>query len=214
MWHHVQLSEQIHPWDTVACCCDVKQPTNKLYSDNVSKSWFSAKEELCNAFAYKVGINVDLAAFWQSSRIQANVYIVKDRQPNTQPAKQTKIVLKDWFECTLVILLFKIMAKQGKVFGTKYEYLCCHTLPRDWLTTHISIQETGWLLTKPSCKFLHRISFFVVTHLIFMKTRLWLLHSMLLCTLTFVLETNAWQIELRSELLKNTAAQSQCTMEK
>ena len=27
---HVKLSEQIRPWDTLACCWDVKQPTNKL----------------------------------------------------------------------------------------------------------------------------------------------------------------------------------------
>ena len=30
MWQHVKLSEQIRPWDTLACCWDVKQPTNKL----------------------------------------------------------------------------------------------------------------------------------------------------------------------------------------
>ena len=29
MWQHVKLSEQICPWDTLACCWDVKQPTNK-----------------------------------------------------------------------------------------------------------------------------------------------------------------------------------------
>ena len=27
MWQHVKLSEQIRPWDTQACCWDVKQPT-------------------------------------------------------------------------------------------------------------------------------------------------------------------------------------------
>ena len=26
---HVKLSEQIRPWDTLACCWDVKQPTNQ-----------------------------------------------------------------------------------------------------------------------------------------------------------------------------------------
>ena len=26
MWQHVNLSVQIRPWDTVACCWDVKQP--------------------------------------------------------------------------------------------------------------------------------------------------------------------------------------------
>ena len=29
MWQHVKLFEQIRPWDTLACCWDVKQPTNK-----------------------------------------------------------------------------------------------------------------------------------------------------------------------------------------
>ena len=29
MWQHVKLSEQVRPRDTLACCWDVKQPTNK-----------------------------------------------------------------------------------------------------------------------------------------------------------------------------------------
>ena len=28
VWQHVKLSEQIRPWDTFACCWDVKQPAN------------------------------------------------------------------------------------------------------------------------------------------------------------------------------------------
>ena len=28
VWQHVKLSSQIRPWDTLACCWDVKQPTN------------------------------------------------------------------------------------------------------------------------------------------------------------------------------------------
>ena len=32
VWQHVKLSEQIRPWDTLACCWDVKQATtNKLW---------------------------------------------------------------------------------------------------------------------------------------------------------------------------------------
>ena len=27
-WQQVKLSSQIHPWDTVACCWDLKQPTD------------------------------------------------------------------------------------------------------------------------------------------------------------------------------------------
>ena len=30
VWQHVKLPEQICPWDTLAYCWDVKQPTNKL----------------------------------------------------------------------------------------------------------------------------------------------------------------------------------------
>ena len=29
VWQHVQFSEQIRPWDTLACCRDVQQPTNQ-----------------------------------------------------------------------------------------------------------------------------------------------------------------------------------------
>ena len=36
VWQHVQLSEQIRPWDTLACCWEVKQPTNK---QSYVKSW-------------------------------------------------------------------------------------------------------------------------------------------------------------------------------
>ena len=32
VWQHVKLSEQIRPWDTLACCWDVKQPTNNPLS--------------------------------------------------------------------------------------------------------------------------------------------------------------------------------------
>ena len=32
MWQHVKLSVQIRPWDTLVCCWDVKQPTNKQIS--------------------------------------------------------------------------------------------------------------------------------------------------------------------------------------
>ena len=31
LWQHVRLSEQIRPWDTLACCWDVKQATNKQH---------------------------------------------------------------------------------------------------------------------------------------------------------------------------------------
>ena len=28
VWQHVKLCEQIRPWDTLACCWDIKQPAN------------------------------------------------------------------------------------------------------------------------------------------------------------------------------------------
>ena len=44
MWQQVKLSEQICPWDTLACCRDVKQPTNKTSRDtglhSPTDSWF------------------------------------------------------------------------------------------------------------------------------------------------------------------------------
>ena len=30
VWQHTKLSVQIRPWDTLACCWDIKQPTNCL----------------------------------------------------------------------------------------------------------------------------------------------------------------------------------------
>ena len=42
VWQHVKLSEQICSWDTLACCWDVKQPTNK--TNNPEKSlWHKQK---------------------------------------------------------------------------------------------------------------------------------------------------------------------------
>ena len=34
VWQHVTLSEQIRPWDTLVCCWDVKQLTNKHHHQN------------------------------------------------------------------------------------------------------------------------------------------------------------------------------------
>ena len=39
VWQHVKLSEQIGPWDTLACCRDVKQPTNKLPKTGSVMTW-------------------------------------------------------------------------------------------------------------------------------------------------------------------------------
>ena len=36
LWQHIKLSEQIRPGDTLACCWDVKQPTNKQTVDRLS----------------------------------------------------------------------------------------------------------------------------------------------------------------------------------
>ena len=37
MWQHVKLSVQIRPWDTLACCWDIKQATNQNHvrNDNI-----------------------------------------------------------------------------------------------------------------------------------------------------------------------------------
>ena len=36
VWQHVKSSEQIRPWDRLACCWDVKQPTNN--NNHISRS--------------------------------------------------------------------------------------------------------------------------------------------------------------------------------
>ena len=36
VWQRMQSFEQIHPWYTLACCWDVKQPTNNLKADIIS----------------------------------------------------------------------------------------------------------------------------------------------------------------------------------
>ena len=38
MWQHIKLSEQIRPWDTLACCWDVKQSTSKQTWEK-SRTW-------------------------------------------------------------------------------------------------------------------------------------------------------------------------------
>ena len=52
MWQHVKLSEQICPWDTLACCWDVMQPTNKQTLSSQVKTelywWINNVETACN----------------------------------------------------------------------------------------------------------------------------------------------------------------------
>ena len=40
MWQHIKLSEQIHPWDTLARCWDAKQLTNRQLSLSAVKTAF------------------------------------------------------------------------------------------------------------------------------------------------------------------------------
>ena len=40
LWQHVKLSEQVRPWDTLACCWDVKKATNKPWPVYVWRSAF------------------------------------------------------------------------------------------------------------------------------------------------------------------------------
>ena len=56
VWQHVKLSEQIRPWDTLACCWDVKQPTNNnLFPSSVCStsmiSKWSARQQEWNQIA-------------------------------------------------------------------------------------------------------------------------------------------------------------------
>ena len=48
VWQHVKLSSQIRPWDTPACCWDVKQPTKAHGPDGLLES--KARELLFFSF--------------------------------------------------------------------------------------------------------------------------------------------------------------------
>ena len=50
VWQHVKLSEQIRPWDTLACCWYVKQPTN---NNNPIRSSYPAQGLLPQSLAMK-----------------------------------------------------------------------------------------------------------------------------------------------------------------
>ena len=57
-WQHVKLSEQICPWDTLACCWDIKEPTKKQTqfkmithpADASSKLAIMMMESYCTSF--------------------------------------------------------------------------------------------------------------------------------------------------------------------
>ena len=52
VWQHVKLSEQICPWDTLACCWDVQQPTNSILFWGLSlsvSSWILSTHMLDNS---------------------------------------------------------------------------------------------------------------------------------------------------------------------
>ena len=52
VWPHVQLPEQTRPWDTLACCWDVKQPTNKQTSPTrLRRSLYFASENIQSMIA-------------------------------------------------------------------------------------------------------------------------------------------------------------------
>ena len=57
VWQHVKLSEQIRPWDTLACCWDVKQPTNQSPTDAWDHGWPDRlkKQWACPRNARKLG---------------------------------------------------------------------------------------------------------------------------------------------------------------
>ena len=49
-----KLSEQIRPWDTLACCWDVKQPTNKQTYNDIFDPSECQMDSLCFAIVFVV----------------------------------------------------------------------------------------------------------------------------------------------------------------
>ena len=64
VWQHVKLSEQICPWDTLACCWDIKQPANKqtpLYQLIGVCWWVLHVSASQSVFGAAVCVTVDIA---------------------------------------------------------------------------------------------------------------------------------------------------------
>ena len=64
VWQHVKLSEQIRPWDTLACCWDVKQPTSKQTLSGVGSDHVSPKGIMLWAVLLKVLSIHDAFSAW------------------------------------------------------------------------------------------------------------------------------------------------------
>ena len=57
MWQHVKLSVQIRPWDTLACCWDDKQPTNKqLWQGNHSEWTWNRETKHATYVSVRIGM--------------------------------------------------------------------------------------------------------------------------------------------------------------
>ena len=75
VWLHVILSEQIRPWDTPACCWDVKQPPNKqvhrsfwLYPTNKYSAASECPQKTSTLQLLNVPNKQVLCSFWMSPK--------------------------------------------------------------------------------------------------------------------------------------------------
>ena len=68
VWQHVNLSGQIHPWDTLACCWDVRQPVNKHLSAGVQVIQLMAEFRHTTFWRWAV-FSTDLLCLFSLSRI-------------------------------------------------------------------------------------------------------------------------------------------------
>ena len=71
LWQHVQLSEQICPWDALACCWDIKQLTNnKNYSP-----WFLNMQAACRVYLQDKPTQAIFHAATQRQKLQIELAI-------------------------------------------------------------------------------------------------------------------------------------------
>ena len=100
VWQHVKFSEQIRPWDTLACCWDVKQPTNKQTvwrgggcNKGREKGWrgsFNAFSCLCQIFLFNCLITEK--NYWMHMWFHQWVYCIVNHTSAVRYVKIIRIV--------------------------------------------------------------------------------------------------------------------------
>ena len=114
VWQHVKLSEQICPWDTPACCWNIKQPTNKLTEPDLPEhSWVFVASSLRCTHQQSPGWPVTLPEgtlphAYQSYSSMPHFHFPPSGCGNNAPEKWTGVMYGHTFQNTNQVLQFRI----------------------------------------------------------------------------------------------------------